>query len=106
MVSRMLGRVAVVAMIAIALSGCSVWDNTMSGLGLYGSDDGAAPVARPAAMAAAEHAAPEEGNWCRQVAVQQREQAARNGFDAATQQRRYVSTYRQCLTMTDAPSQP
>ncbi len=85
---------------AVLLCGCTDadWDHTMSYVGL-GTDKPAPTAPAPAAPAqmAAAPAAP--GNkWCVEVAKAALREAAKDGFDAATQQHRAQVTYRQCLS--------
>ena len=123
---KMLGRVTAFAALAVMLCGCSTWESTMSGLGLYGPEDVAASPSAPSA-ASPSSASPDAarahpmlrnselaadgshtqmgGDWCRQAAEQDREMAAENGFDKATQQRRYLVSYRQCTAMQDGTGQ-
>jgi predicted small secreted protein len=113
---KMLGRVTAFAVLAVMLSGCSTWENTMYGLGLYGPEDVpadstadtamSAPAAQPRAqMPPAVHKTRQASNWCHQVAEQDRDTAAENGFDLATQQRRYSVSYRQCIAVQDDAGQ-
>ena len=69
--------------------------------GLFHSPDEDAP---PPAMAVTAEPAPmpETGtaDWCTRVAANARAAAARDGFDAATQERMAQQTLRQCVAMT------
>lgn len=98
MLSKMLGRTVGLLAMAGMLSGCSAWEGTMSGLGLYDTDSPAPVVARDTAVPSPA-AAPASDSWCQKVATQDRAEAAQNGFDVATQQRRYAVSYRQCLAV-------
>jgi len=105
------------------LGGCtdSQWDNALHYVGLGPSApsasgpaapaDETAPAAAPApapaqatAPAPAAPAAPPPGVteetdvWCRQIAKAARVDAAGDGFDTATQDRREKTAYEQCLT--------
>ncbi|HEY0281468.1 MAG TPA: hypothetical protein VGC27_02465 [Rhizomicrobium sp.] len=51
----------------------------------------AAPAPIPAEQAA------EPDSWCQQIAKSSANEAARNGYDSSTQQRRAEKTYRQCV---------
>lgn len=67
----------------------------------FGQPDQDAPLAAvPADDAAAAMPAVQTSkadDWCREIAKAARENAAGNGFDAATQQRRAQAVYQQCL---------
>ncbi|MGC9955057.1 MAG: hypothetical protein ABSD21_12375 [Rhizomicrobium sp.] len=86
----------------LLLYGCSYWDDTMSFVGLGDSDEEAQPAAAPAAEAAPAPALMPSSqystneDWCRQIAKAAGEEAAGEGLDAAIQQRRADTTYRQC----------
>jgi hypothetical protein len=112
--TKMLGRVAALAAAVVMLCGCSTWESTMSGLGLYGPEDVppapamSAPTSQsraPMPLAATPQTA-QASDWCHQVAEQDRETAAENGFDRATQQRRYQTSYRQCRLVGAGSSHP
>jgi hypothetical protein len=64
---------------ALLLCGCSTWDGAMSYVGLRDSDQDAPP-----------------DDWCRQIAKAASEEAAGEGRDAATQQRKADTAYQQC----------
>jgi len=104
----------------LMLSGCSTWDDTLDMVGFGGSNQEAQPDSAPAAQSAsaqtptatqASAQAPSYSgpspyssneNWCRQISKAAGEEAAGEGFDSATQQRRADTTYQQCI----APSLP
>ena len=89
-----------VAIAGLLLSGCSDmgWDGAMSYIGLGSSNN---PAQTETAAAEAAPAAPPRADpadaWCRKVATQDGQTAARNGFDAATQERVATTSYRQCI---------
>ena len=89
-----------VAVAGLLLSGCSDmgWDGAMSYVGLGPSDQ---PAQAEPATAEAAPAMPAQTNpadtWCRTVATRDAQTAARNGFDAATQERVAATSYRQCI---------
>jgi hypothetical protein len=92
--------------LALFAAGCtdSDWNHLLSYGGLGGADDEtASPVepvaATPAATAAAEPVQvlkPANDEFCRNVAA---EDATRNGFDKATQQRVFQRSYQQCVAI-------
>lgn len=59
----------------------------------------AAPVAAVQAPPPAQAAAPQPDEWCMRVAANERAQAASDGFDAATQDRVTLQSYRQCVAL-------
>ena len=104
--------------IALALSGCTAlhrgWDGAMTEIGLYGPPQAGqsqmpdrSPVADPSQSAARQtSSAGESANWCRQYATSVAQDAARNGYDAPTQKRRYETTYQQCAGLPDGAGTP
>jgi hypothetical protein len=94
-------RVIGVALVGLALCGCSTgsWDRATRYVGL-GPDDQTAPTAAQSDTPTALPPVAQESRsaiWCRQAAKADMEDAAANGFDAATQQHRAETSYRQCL---------
>ena len=86
----------------LLLCGCSTWNEGLTYVGLRDDNDAAPPPAAPVrTVPLAAHAqlgrdsTPED--WCRQTAKAAGEEAAGEGFDAATQQRRAVAVYQQCM---------
>ena len=110
-------RIITAGLAAVLLCGCTDadWDRAMTYTGLGPSeqsepsrgDQSASPQSEPsrpvaartevvtAPLAADQAAGPD--SWCQQVAKSAADEAAGNGFDAATQRRRAESTYRQCV---------
>lgn len=82
----------------LALAGCSDsdWNTTMSYVGLGQSDSAAQASAAAEPVAAPTPAASKSDDWCREIAKAASDDAAGNGFDAATQRHRAKLTYRQC----------
>ncbi len=94
-------RVIGLGLVGLLLCGCSTgsWDRATRYVGL-GPDDQAAPAAAQSDTATPLPPVAQESKgaiWCRQAAKADMEDAAANGFDAATQQRRAEMSYRQCL---------
>ncbi|MBU6443020.1 MAG: hypothetical protein KGR48_03835 [Alphaproteobacteria bacterium] len=92
--------------LALLLSSCADvhrgWDNAMTEVGLYGPeqpDQGMVPTAHQNAIRQDTDAG-KTGSWCRQYATSVAQDAAGDGYDAATQKHRYETAYRQC---TDSP---
>ena len=83
----------------LLLCGCSTWDGALSYVGLGESDQDAQPAAAPTASVPAP-ASPTQGStpddWCRQISRAASEEAAGEGRDAATQQRKADTAYQQC----------
>ena len=104
--------------VALALSGCTAlhrgWDGAMTEIGLYGPQQAGqsqmpdqGPAADPNQGAVRQtSSAGEPVNWCRQYAVSVAQDAARNGYDAPTQKRRYETTYQQCTGLPDGATGP
>ncbi len=96
----------------LLLAGCTDadWDHAMSYAGLGQSDQtapatepvAATPAETPAAAGAAQVSTSEA--WCREIAKAASDDAAGNGFDAATQQHRAELTYRQCSEGSGSPT--
>ena len=103
-------NIRMIAMIfaGFLLCGCSTWNGAMSYVGLGESDQDAQPAAASAAERAPTPTPPAQAStpddWCRQVSKAASEEAAGEGFDPATQQRRAESTYRQCIAPSGAAS--
>jgi hypothetical protein len=81
---------------ALALAGCTDadWDQTMSAAGFREqrvADIPPPPAAQPVAMAA-----PPDSGFCEAVA---KKDATADGFDAATQNRVYQQSFRQCAAL-------
>ena len=109
-------RIAVCLTAALFLSACSDqdWSHALTFAGLGGSHDNPSPPpaapppqaaaqpapvtaqAAPAPAAMPEGAQPQPNAFCMSVATQD---AGGNDFDAATQQRVFVQSYRQCVTV-------
>ena len=96
--------------LGLLVSGCADlqhgWEGTMTEIGLYGPAEKHQPL-RPmmdtGQRAASNSAGAEEpSSWCRQYALSSAKAAARNGYDTATQKRRYETTYRQCANLPAA----
>jgi hypothetical protein len=103
-------RVITAVFAGLMLCGCGTWDSTLDYVGLGGSDQEAQPA--PADQSAPAQAstqtstatssyapsgqASRQEDWCRQIARAAGEEAAGEGFDAATQQRRADTAYQQC----------
>ena len=96
-------RLPIVAMslTACLLAGCTDadWDHALSFAGAEqaepaGSPDASAQPPPPVASAAAGQ--PDE-SWCKEAAGYERDNAAIQGFDAATQQRAYATRFNQCM---------
>ena len=116
MISGRMVRVLGVLSIALAVSGCQSlddgWMGAMSEMGLTSTDEQQPSAEEPAQ--AAEEAAPattmatEDGSeiWCAQVAAEDRDKAASEGYDAPSVERRYAVSYRQCLGVTAAAPAP
>ena len=95
-------RVIATIFVGLLLSGCSTWNGALSYVGLRDSNDAASPPAASTEAASAPAPAPlgrssNQDDWCRQTAKAAGEEAAGEGFDAATQQSRADATYRQCM---------
>jgi len=105
-------RIITMGFAAVLLCGCTDadWDHAMSYTGLGSSEQSEAsqseqsesPRSVPArtevvsAPLAADQATRPD-SWCQQVAKSAVDDAAGNGFDAATQRRRAEASYRQCI---------
>ena len=100
-------RLMVVLSVACLLGGCSVWDDSLSWVGLGSDEDNASP-AQSAAPSASDYrpaASPSTATlpaggaeqWCQDVAKSAQETAAKQGFDATSQQHRFEAVYRQCM---------
>ncbi len=94
--------------LGLLLSGCANlqrgWDGAMTEIGLYGPPQQPAPSPMPDTNQGAVSQAGSAGaaaDWCRQYATSSAQTAARSGYDAATQKRRYETTYRQCAALPD-----
>lgn len=88
------------AALAFLAAGCTDADWAHLDLGDGGSGAYARPRAQSAATApaTARPAAPaDQEEWCRRIAASARSEAAGQGFDAPTQERRADATYRQCV---------
>ena len=94
-------RIVPVVFLAFLLCGCSTWNRATTYVGLRDSEPSEPPPAAvevygAPATAPADQPSKSE-SWCQQVAKSAADDAAGNGFDAATQRRRAETTYRQCL---------
>jgi len=111
-------RIIAAVFAGLMLGGCSAWNDTLDLVGLGGSnqeeqpaaaptDQPAQAAAQPSSQAPAQTSAAVTGyaptghpsareDWCRQIARAAGEEAAGEGFDAATQQRRADTAYQQC----------
>ena len=93
-------RVIAAIFAGLLLCGCGTWNEGLSYVGLRDSNDAAPPPPAPIQVAPApaplrRDSTPDD--WCKQTAKAAGEEAAGEGFDAATQQRRAVATYEQCM---------
>jgi hypothetical protein len=90
------------------LCGCSAadwdadWDYATTYVGLEQSDRSMPPVAPSSAPSPSVTVASvsTSDDWCRRLANYEKEDAANDGFDLATQQRRADAAYRQCMGTT------
>jgi hypothetical protein len=91
-------RVAAMAVVSLFLAGCTDadWDHVFSYAGL--DPDNTPVAAAQETTAPAEQAAASNDSWCRDLAQSASRDAAAQGFDAATQQQRAQTSYKQCLT--------
>ena len=94
----------------LMLSGCADvgegWNGAISSIGLSPQRQSAvAPASAEEAAAAEAPGSSAAESWCLQVATQERNTAARHGFDAATQQRRFEVSYNQCAALAATPTQ-
>ncbi len=97
--------IAAVCFTGFLLCGCSTWDDAMSSVGLRDAEDAAPSAAAPTTTQTAPPAqASTPDDWCRQIGKAAGEEAAGEGFDLATQQKRAESTYRQCIAPAGAAS--
>lgn len=89
-------RVVAVLFAAGLLSGCTDadWDHALSYTGLSKADP--AQPAPKAEVAATVPAAPAADTWCVEVAKSTQTEAALDGFDGQTQQRRALAAFKQC----------
>lgn len=97
-----LARLLGVLPIVLVVSACGVssaFDDAMSGVGFGPSSEPATTQAPPPQPVATGHT-PDQ--WCGKVAAEDRVHAQKDGFDAATQQRRYRTSYRQCVALLGA----
>ena len=90
---------------SLLLCGCSVWGDTMDFV--FGPDDQTAEPAETPAVATApappvQASTPDD--WCKQIAKAAAEEAAGEGFDSVTQQKRADTTYQQCVAPADSAS--
>lgn len=95
-------RIIAAGFAACLLCGCTDadWDHatTYVGLGPTQNDRPAPPASADAApTSVATDQSAKSDSWCQQAAKSARDEAAGDGFDSATQQRRAESTYRQCV---------
>ncbi|MGA7710772.1 MAG: hypothetical protein WCA81_02645 [Rhizomicrobium sp.] len=99
-------RVIAAIFAGLLLCGCSTWNGALTYVGLRDSNDAAPPPAVPVETAPIPAPAPASApigrdstpeDWCRQTAKAAGEEAAGEGFDAATQQKRAVAVYQQCM---------
>ncbi|HEY0281873.1 MAG TPA: hypothetical protein VGC27_04535 [Rhizomicrobium sp.] len=94
-------RVIAVGFAAFLLCGCSYWNSATTYFGLGPSEQSEPPLAYSAAAEPnpppiqADQAARFD-EWCQRVAKSAAEEAAGNGYDSATQQRRAAKSYQQC----------
>jgi hypothetical protein len=111
-------RVIAAVFAGFTLCGCSYWNDTMDYVGLGGSGQEEQPASVPADQSAQTQAstqtstaassyapsgqASRQEDWCRQIARAAGEEAAGEGFDAATQQRRADTAYQQCSAPSGA----
>ena len=94
-------RVVVALLAACLLSGCTDadWDHATSYVGLGPAQSSGPPPADPAVpVSVPTDPATKPDTWCQQIAETARADAANDGFDAATQQRRAETMYRQCVS--------
>src|SRR5689334_7339357 len=101
MVARMKKLLLPAFSLAVCLIAAGCTDNDWNRMLNYGGIDEAAPVEAPPAQAQAAAAAapaapaePSNADFCRNVAAQD---ATRNGFDQATQQKVFQRNYAQCV---------
>jgi hypothetical protein len=102
-------RVIAAISAGLLLCGCSTWNGALTYVGLRDSNDAAPPLAAPVETAPQPAPMPlsrtsRQEDWCRQTARAAGEEAAGEGFDAATQQSRADTTYRQCMAPADTIS--
>jgi ABC-type uncharacterized transport system auxiliary subunit len=97
-------RVIVVVLAGLLLCGCTAadWNHATSYVGLDQDDQAAPPRAAPAETQAATTSpsaaqASASDDFCQRMAKGESNDAASEGFDAATQRRRAESSYRQCI---------
>ncbi|MGA7676327.1 MAG: hypothetical protein WCA78_14935 [Rhizomicrobium sp.] len=76
----------------------------MSYVGLGESDQDAQPAPAAEAVPAPPVQASTPDDWCRQIAKAASEEAAGEGFDLATQQRRAETAYQQCVAPAGSAS--
>jgi hypothetical protein len=101
---NMNSRVIIVVLAGVLLCGCSSadWHHATSYVGL-GQDDQAVPAKADPDDAEAATTSPSPGqasrsdDFCQRMAKGESNDAAADGFDAATQRRRAESSYQQCM---------
>jgi hypothetical protein len=82
----------------LLLAGCTEaqWNNALNYTGLGTTENSTAEAAAPTQATAPEAAADPNTDLCRAVATQD---ATRNDFDLATQQRVFARNYSQCMAI-------
>lgn len=96
-------RLAAALPLVFMASGCglgSALDDAMSGEGFGGPPKHAVAEASAPPRAGAPGVTAEQ--WCGKVASEDRARAGEDGFDPATQQRRYDTSFRQCVAVFGA----
>ena len=81
------------------LCGCSAadWDYATTYVALGQADQPPPQSVAAAPLLIAQASTSSSDDWCRQLAKYEKEDAARDGFDVASQQRRADTTYHQCM---------
>jgi hypothetical protein len=103
---RMIGAVLITGFL---ICGCSTWNNTLSYVGLRDSKEAAPPAeALPTTQTAPMPTLPDQASTpddlCRRIGKAAGEEAAGEGFDAATQQRKTETAYQQCVAPAGSSS--
>jgi hypothetical protein len=95
-------RTAAVLIAACLLGGCTEtdWDHAFSYVGL---DDSASAPPPTTTVDTAQAPPDTQDQWCVDVANSVQNEAAGQGFDAATQQKRAKVAYQQCMQAPKSP---